>query len=122
MTAAEPDVQPRTDDPLTAGPNPVIDGRRTAFQHSMIYVFVAGPMDALVAAVPLAWGWGGDWQDLVLLGVFYTLAGVGVGGQLARPRATRHFPPSRFDQHHLLLPPALHAQGVKGQAFAADGD
>jgi stearoyl-CoA desaturase (delta-9 desaturase) len=78
MTAAEPDVQLRTDDPLTAGPNPVVDGRRTAFQHSMIYVFVAGPMVALVAAVPLAWGWGVDWHDLVLLGVFYTLAVLGI--------------------------------------------
>ncbi len=38
--------------------NPVISGRRTAFQHAMIYVFVAVPMVALVAAVPLVWGWG----------------------------------------------------------------
>src|SRR4051812_32800513 len=67
MTATEPAVQTGTADPLTAGPNPVVSGRRTAFQHTMIYVFVAGPMVALAAAVPLAWGWGVDWHDLLLL-------------------------------------------------------
>jgi stearoyl-CoA desaturase (Delta-9 desaturase) len=65
-------------DLLTAGPNPVVSGRRTVFQHAMIYVFVALPMVALVAAVPLVWGWGVDWRDLVLLGVFYTLAVLGI--------------------------------------------
>jgi len=65
-------------DPLTAGPVPVVDGRRTAFQHFMIYVFVALPMVALVAAVPLAWGWGVGWHDLVLLGVFHVIAVLGV--------------------------------------------
>jgi stearoyl-CoA desaturase (delta-9 desaturase) len=78
MTAAEPALHPGTDDPLTAGSSPVISGRRTAFQHTMIYVFVAGPMIALVAAVPLAWGWGVDWHDLLLLAVFYTIAVLGI--------------------------------------------
>jgi stearoyl-CoA desaturase (Delta-9 desaturase) len=78
MTAAERVAQPATAHPLTSGPNPVIAGRRTAFQHSMIYVFVAGPMVALVAAVPLAWGWGVDWHDLLLLAVFYTLGVLGI--------------------------------------------
>ncbi len=64
--------------PLASGPNPVIAGRRTAFQHSMIYVFVAVPMIALVAAVPLVWGWGVDWHDLVLLAVFYVIAVLGI--------------------------------------------
>jgi len=64
--------------PLTSGPNPVISGRRTTFQHSMIYVFVAMPMVAMVAAVPLAWGWGVGWHDLALLGGFYVLAVLGI--------------------------------------------
>ncbi|MCY7342525.1 MAG: acyl-CoA desaturase [Pseudonocardia sp.] len=64
--------------PLTAGPNPVISGRRTAVQHVMIYVFVAVPMVALVAAVPLAWGWGVGWSDLGLLGAFYVVAVLGI--------------------------------------------
>ena len=65
-------------DPLRAGPNPVLGGRRPAFQHALIYVFVGLPMVALVAAVPLAWGWGLGWTDVVLFGVFYTIAMLGV--------------------------------------------
>jgi Fatty-acid desaturase len=63
---------------LTSGPNPVISGQRTLFQHTMIYVFVAAPMIAMVAAVPLAWGWGVGWHDLVLLAVFYVIAVLGI--------------------------------------------
>jgi stearoyl-CoA desaturase (Delta-9 desaturase) len=65
-------------DVLTSGSNPVISGRRTAFQHSLIYVFVAVPMIALVLAVPLVWGWGVDWPDLLLLAVFYVVAVLGI--------------------------------------------
>ena len=65
-------------DPLREGPNPVLGGQRTRFQHAMIYVFVGGPMVALVAAVPLAWGWGVGWHDLALLAGFYTLAVLGI--------------------------------------------
>jgi stearoyl-CoA desaturase (delta-9 desaturase) len=75
---AEPVARPGTEHPLTSGPNPVISGRRTVFQHTMIYIFVAGPMVALVAAVPLVWGWGVDWHDLLLLAVFYAIAVLGI--------------------------------------------
>ncbi|MFD1531121.1 acyl-CoA desaturase [Pseudonocardia aurantiaca] len=74
MTATAQDAA----NPMMSGPNPVISGRRTALQHVLIYVFVAVPMVALVAAVPLAWGWGVDWHDLVLFGVFYVIAVLGV--------------------------------------------
>jgi len=71
-------VDEPVDNPLTAGPNPVISGQREAWRHALIYVFVAGPMLALVAAVPLTWGWGVDWQDLVLLGFFYVVGVLGI--------------------------------------------
>jgi stearoyl-CoA desaturase (delta-9 desaturase) len=64
--------------PLTSGPVPVISGRRTGFQHSMIYVFVALPMVALVLAVPLAWGWGVGWHDVGLFAAFYVLGCLGI--------------------------------------------
>jgi stearoyl-CoA desaturase (Delta-9 desaturase) len=64
--------------PALGTPSPVISGRRTSFQHALIYAFVAVPMLALVAAVPLAWGWGVTWPDLVLLALFHTLTVLGV--------------------------------------------
>jgi stearoyl-CoA desaturase (delta-9 desaturase) len=66
------------ENPLKIGPVPVIDGHRTGFQHFMIYIFVAVPMVALVAAVPLVWGWGVNWHDLMLLAVFHVIAVLGV--------------------------------------------
>jgi stearoyl-CoA desaturase (delta-9 desaturase) len=65
-------------DHLRSGPNPAIIGRRGALQHLLIYTFVLVPMVALVAAVPLAWGWGVYWHDLLLLGVFYVIAVLGI--------------------------------------------
>ncbi len=65
-------------DPLRDGPNPVLGGRRTRFQHAMIYVFVGVPMLALIAAIPLVWGWGVGWSDLALLAGFYTVAVLGI--------------------------------------------
>jgi fatty-acid desaturase len=41
-------------------------------------VFIAGPFLALLAAVPLTWGWGLGWLDIVLAAVFYTVTCLGV--------------------------------------------
>ena len=59
-------------------PTPIIEGRRPAFQQTLIYVFVLLPMIALVAAVPVAWGWGVFWQDLALLVAFYVVGCLGI--------------------------------------------
>jgi stearoyl-CoA desaturase (delta-9 desaturase) len=42
------------------------------------YVFIVGPFLALLAAVPLTWGWGMGWLDVVLAAVFYTVTCLGV--------------------------------------------
>jgi len=44
----------------------------------LIGAFVFVPMLALVAAVPLAWGWGLGWHDIVLAVVFYAISGLGI--------------------------------------------
>jgi stearoyl-CoA desaturase (Delta-9 desaturase) len=62
----------------TAGPKPLTEGRRGISAHVAVYVFVIVPMVALIAAVPLAWGWGLGWTDVALGVVFYALSGLGV--------------------------------------------
>jgi stearoyl-CoA desaturase (delta-9 desaturase) len=42
------------------------------------YVFIIGPFLALLAAVPLTWGWGLGWLDLGLAACFYTATCLGV--------------------------------------------
>jgi stearoyl-CoA desaturase (delta-9 desaturase) len=50
----------------------------TALQRILVGVFVAVPLLALVAAIPIAWGWGLGWHDIVLALVFYVISGLGI--------------------------------------------
>ena len=44
----------------------------------MVYVIVIVPFLALIAAVPVAWGWGLTWLDVILAGGCYTVTCLGV--------------------------------------------
>jgi len=57
---------------------PIIAGQRPRREVVLIGVFVVVPLLALVAAVPVAWGWGLRWADVVLAAVFYVVSGLGV--------------------------------------------
>ena len=61
-----------------AGPRPLLDGRRGVPATVAVYVFVIVPLLALLAAVPVAWGWGLGWTDVVLALVFYVISGLGI--------------------------------------------
>jgi len=76
MTAL-PDIAPTQ----AAGPSGRPDlepGKGTVLQRVLVAVFVAVPLLALVAAVPIAWGWGLGWHDVVLALVFYVISGLGI--------------------------------------------
>src|SRR6266702_4069689 len=47
-------------------------------ERILVGLFVAVPMLALLAAVPLAWGWGLGWRDIVIAVVFYAISGLGI--------------------------------------------
>jgi len=57
---------------------PVFSGRRTLPEHVLVQVFVVVPLLALLAAIPLAWGWGLSWTDIGLAVGFYFVSGLGV--------------------------------------------
>ena len=61
-----------------AGPRPLLDGRRGVSATVAVHVFVIVPLLALLAAVPVAWGWGLGWTDVVLALVFYVISGLGI--------------------------------------------
>src|SRR4051794_32192155 len=60
-----------------AGPA-LTDGRKSMPAIVMMWVFVLVPFTALAAAVPVAWGWGLSWVDVVIAVTGYVVTGLGV--------------------------------------------
>ncbi|GAA2809762.1 acyl-CoA desaturase [Crossiella cryophila] len=56
----------------------MLDGERSAASYLGVKIFVVLPFLALIAAVPLAWGWGLSWLDIGLALGFYAISGLGV--------------------------------------------
>src|SRR5262249_61434587 len=50
----------------------------SAGSQFLVGLFVVVPLLAVVAAVPLAWGWGLGWHDLLIAGAFYMVSGMGI--------------------------------------------
>jgi stearoyl-CoA desaturase (Delta-9 desaturase) len=53
-------------------------GERPRWAQLLVYLFLLVPMAALIAAVPIAWGWGLGPVDLTLAGTFWLVTGLGV--------------------------------------------
>ncbi|MEU7786372.1 acyl-CoA desaturase [Amycolatopsis sp. NPDC049159] len=61
-----------------AAPKPLISHRRGTGEMIVLKTFLLVPFAALLIAVPLVWGWGMTWVDLILAAVFYVFATLGV--------------------------------------------
>jgi stearoyl-CoA desaturase (delta-9 desaturase) len=66
------------DRPTLDAPKPVFEGSKRRGEQFMLYAFVIVPFLAFVAAVPVLWGWGLGWTDVILFVVFYYFSGLGV--------------------------------------------
>jgi stearoyl-CoA desaturase (Delta-9 desaturase) len=63
--------------PRTARPD--VEAKKTSWPAQVaLALFIAIPLLAVLAALPLAWGWGLDWHDVVIGLVFYVVSGLGV--------------------------------------------
>ncbi|HWB67673.1 MAG TPA: fatty acid desaturase [Mycobacteriales bacterium] len=47
-------------------------------EQVLLGVFIVVPLLAVIAAVPVAWGWGLSWRDIVIAVVMYAISGHGV--------------------------------------------
>ena len=61
--APRPDIEPEPDSSL---------------DRFLVGLFVTVPLLAVLAAIPLAWGWGLGWHDIVIAFVFYVVTGMGI--------------------------------------------
>jgi len=79
--------------------------------HIATYFFILGPFVALVAAVPLAWGWGLGWVDVGLAVVFYTVTCLGVTVGFHRYFTHRSFKARRSLRVALAIVGSMALQG-----------
>jgi stearoyl-CoA desaturase (Delta-9 desaturase) len=56
----------------------ILDEPSSRLDRFLVALFVVIPLLAVIAAVPLAWGWGLGWHDIVIALVFYVVSGMGI--------------------------------------------
>jgi len=76
MTLLDSDPAPAP--PAERAPKPTTEGAKRHGEQFMLYTFVIVPFLAFLAAIPVVWGWGLNWTDVILFVVFYYLSGLGV--------------------------------------------
>ncbi|GAA4262612.1 acyl-CoA desaturase [Dactylosporangium darangshiense] len=62
---------------MTTAVKPLLGRKRPIPAHVAVYAFVIIPFLALLAAVPIAWGWGLAWLDIILAVAFYAVTCLG---------------------------------------------
>jgi hypothetical protein len=77
---------------MTTAVKPILGHKRPIPAHVAVYAFVIIPFLALLAAVPVAWGWGLAWLDVILAAAFYT--GTCLGATVGFHRCLRRRPPA----------------------------
>jgi len=70
---AQPTVPPRP----AARPD-YEDEKASMAQQVALALFVGIPFLAVLAAIPVAWGWGLGWHDVIIGLVFYVISGLGI--------------------------------------------
>ena len=93
------------------GPRSLFDGQRTTGEQLLVKVFVVVPLLALLAAVPLAWGWGLSWTDIGLAVSFYFLSGLGITVGFHRHFTHRAFKATRALRIGLAIAGSMAFQG-----------
>jgi stearoyl-CoA desaturase (Delta-9 desaturase) len=79
MTAAPDLVRTASTQPGVRTPLPDLEPEPSGpLSRILIATFVVVPLLAVAAAVPLAWGWGLGWHDIVIGAVFYVVSGMGI--------------------------------------------
>ena len=92
-------------------PKPILSGRRSQPEQLTITVFLLVPFLALIAAVPLMWGWGLSWTDLGIAAGLYLVSILGVTVGYHRYFTHGAFKTTRPLRVALALAGSLSAQG-----------
>jgi stearoyl-CoA desaturase (delta-9 desaturase) len=85
--------------------------RQSIKERVAIAMFIVVPFAALVTAVPVAWGWGLGWHDLVIAACMYAVSGHGVTVGFHRLFTHRSFKAARALRVALAVAGSLAVEG-----------
>ncbi|HVW80774.1 MAG TPA: acyl-CoA desaturase [Mycobacteriales bacterium] len=78
-------ITPPTDETVEAGPRAALPATglvrskaAARAEQVILLVVIAVPLAAVVAAIPVAWGWGLGWRDIIIAFVMYAISGHGI--------------------------------------------
>ncbi len=98
--------------PSRAAPPPEIEPEPAGTgERVLVGVFVVVPFLAVLAAIPLAWGWGLGWRDLVIALAFYVVAGLGIAVGFHRFFTHKSFKATRPTRIGLAIAGSLAIEG-----------
>ena len=93
------------------GPKPLLAAPVPRSAMVILVVGVVIPFLALLAAVPVAWGWGLSWTDVAIAAAFYILSGFGITVGFHRYFTHGAFKARRFLRVALALSGSLALEG-----------
>src|SRR5262245_51780381 len=94
-----------------SGPKPLTEGKQSIGVMIALWAFVILPFVALIAAIPVAWGWGLTWLDVAMAVVLYVVTGMGIGTGFHRYLTHGSFKANRPLRIALTLAGSLAIQG-----------
>ncbi len=97
-----------SDPPTTA---PLVEGRKSVLEQSLVIAFMIIPVLALAVAVTLAWGWGLTLLDVVIATIAYFGTGLGVTVGFHRHFTHKSFKATRPMKVALAITGSLAFQG-----------
>ncbi|HEY3008885.1 MAG TPA: acyl-CoA desaturase [Micromonosporaceae bacterium] len=103
---------------VRTGPKPLTEGKQSAGIIIALWSFVIIPFVALLAAIPVAWGWGLSWIDVAIFVVFYNIAGFGVTVGFHRYLTHGSFKAKRWVRVMLTVAGSLAIEGAPTQWVA----
>ncbi len=96
-------------------PEPSVDGEaedlKRPWEQVALGLFIAVPFVALVAAVPMGWGWGLSWHDVVIAMAMYTITGHGITVGFHRHFTHRAFRAKRWLRVTMAVAGSMAIQG-----------
>jgi stearoyl-CoA desaturase (delta-9 desaturase) len=92
--------------------------RKTWPEQVSLAIFLVVPFAALVAAVPVLWGWGLSWRDAVIATFLYALSGLGVTVGFHRYLTHRSFKARRWVRIALAIAGSMALQNSPTQWVA----